>query len=129
MARSSQSVADLDLASFSDDDLEELIATATQLLNQRIQERIEQIRPLAARVGFELSLRKFGETDTAGQTRRRGRAAATDQRAGTVAPKYRNPANPAETWTGRGRKPAWLERQLSAGRQLSEFAITGTEAT
>jgi DNA-binding protein H-NS len=23
-------------------------------------------------------------------------------------PKYRNPANPAQTWTGRGKTPAWI---------------------
>ncbi|MCC6135011.1 MAG: H-NS histone family protein [Candidatus Contendobacter sp.] len=23
-------------------------------------------------------------------------------------PKYRNPANPEQTWTGRGKKPGWL---------------------
>ena len=27
---------------------------------------------------------------------------------GKVAPKYRNPKNPAETWTGRGRTPRWI---------------------
>ncbi|MEE2658885.1 MAG: H-NS histone family protein [Candidatus Latescibacterota bacterium] len=26
-----------------------------------------------------------------------------------VAPKYRNPDNPAETWTGRGRTPKWVQ--------------------
>ena len=25
-----------------------------------------------------------------------------------VLPKYRNPENPEETWTGRGRSPAWI---------------------
>ncbi len=25
-----------------------------------------------------------------------------------VAPKYRNPANPEQTWTGRGRSPLWV---------------------
>jgi DNA-binding protein H-NS len=24
-------------------------------------------------------------------------------------PKYRNPANPAQTWTGRGKPPRWLQ--------------------
>lgn len=26
-----------------------------------------------------------------------------------VQPKYCNPANPSQTWTGRGRKPAWVK--------------------
>ena len=41
-----------------------------------------------------------------------------------VAPKYRNPQNPAETWTGRGRKPRWLTVALtSVGAKLEDFAI------
>jgi len=27
----------------------------------------------------------------------------------TVPPKYRNPADATQTWTGRGRKPGWIE--------------------
>ena len=26
-----------------------------------------------------------------------------------VAPKYRNPADPSQTWSGRGRPPTWIE--------------------
>jgi DNA-binding protein H-NS len=29
---------------------------------------------------------------------------------------YVNPDNPAETWGGRGRRPAWFARALAAGR-------------
>jgi DNA-binding protein H-NS len=28
---------------------------------------------------------------------------------GKVAPKYRNPANPEQLWTGRGRAPSWAQ--------------------
>jgi DNA-binding protein H-NS len=40
-----------------------------------------------------------------------------------VAPKYRNPANPSETWAGRGKQPRWLAAQTSAGRKLEDFLI------
>jgi DNA-binding protein H-NS len=33
-----------------------------------------------------------------------------------VAPKYRDPANPAQTWTGRGRTPAWVQALQNAGQ-------------
>jgi DNA-binding protein H-NS len=29
-----------------------------------------------------------------------------------VFPKYQNPKNPAETWSGRGRQPLWVKEQL-----------------
>jgi DNA-binding protein H-NS len=32
-----------------------------------------------------------------------------------VAPKYRNPANAAETWSGRGRTPLWVKALMDAG--------------
>ena len=42
---------------------------------------------------------------------------------GKVAPKYRNPANPKETWTGRGKQPRWLATLTASGRNLTEFLI------
>ena len=27
----------------------------------------------------------------------------------TLPPKYRNPSNPEQTWTGRGKAPAWVD--------------------
>ncbi|MBW5440517.1 H-NS histone family protein [Bradyrhizobium canariense] len=40
-----------------------------------------------------------------------------------VHPKYRNPNNPTETWSGRGRVPRWLKPQLRGGRKLDDFLI------
>jgi DNA-binding protein H-NS len=41
----------------------------------------------------------------------------------SVAPKYRNPENAAETWAGRGLKPRWLTAALKSGKKLEDFAI------
>lgn len=40
-----------------------------------------------------------------------------------VIPKYQNPKNPTETWTGRGKQPRWLRTQLRSGRKLDDFLI------
>jgi DNA-binding protein H-NS len=45
---------------------------------------------------------------------------------GKVAPKYRNPENPGETWAGRGLKPRWLAAAIKAGKKLEDFSISGT---
>ena len=37
-----------------------------------------------------------------------GRGGKPGKRAGAGVAKYRNPANPAQTWTGHGKKPAWF---------------------
>jgi DNA-binding protein H-NS len=46
-----------------------------------------------------------------------------------VAPKYRNPDNPAETWAGRGLKPRWLAAALKTGKKLEDFSITAPVKT
>lgn len=43
-----------------------------------------------------------------------------------VAPKYRNPANPEQTWTGRGRTPTWVQALQAAG-QLATAEIKAAE--
>jgi DNA-binding protein H-NS len=45
---------------------------------------------------------------------------------GPVAPKYRNPANPGETWAGRGLKPRWLAAALKSGKKLEHFSIAAS---
>jgi len=40
-----------------------------------------------------------------------------------VAPKYRNPDNHAETWTGRGRRPRWLAAKMKSGGKVDAFLI------
>jgi DNA-binding protein H-NS len=40
-----------------------------------------------------------------------------------VAAKYANPDNPGETWTGRGRKPRWLNAKLQDGAKIEKFLI------
>jgi DNA-binding protein H-NS len=44
---------------------------------------------------------------------------------GKVAPKYRNPENPEETWAGRGLKPRWLAAAIKGGKKLEDFQIGG----
>lgn len=40
-----------------------------------------------------------------------------------VAPKYRNPDDGSQTWTGRGRRPLWVEDQLNDGKTLEDLSI------
>ncbi len=38
-------------------------------------------------------------------------------------PKYRNPANPEQTWSGRGRKPLWINAALESGADITDLEI------
>lgn len=49
-------------------------------------------------------------------------AATVRKRSPTVA-RYANPADPGDTWSGRGRKPRWFIAALAAGRSPEDLAI------
>lgn len=42
--------------------------------------------------------------------------------------KYANPADPTQKWTGRGRKPRWVEAHLAAGGLLEDLSIRAQRA-
>ena len=44
-----------------------------------------------------------------------------------VYPKYRNPDEPSETWSGRGKQPRWLVAALKTGHRIEEFIIGRAE--
>ena len=37
--------------------------------------------------------------------------------------KYRNPENPSETWSGRGRQPEWFKAAEAAGKSRESMAV------
>jgi DNA-binding protein H-NS len=41
-----------------------------------------------------------------------------------VYPKYRNAAEPFETWSGRGKQPRWVVAALKSGRSMKDFEIS-----
>ena len=94
-----------ELDRMSTDDLWSLHVEISQLLQQRIhmekmrlEERLKQLRaPVSGR-------RPYPE----------------------VAPKYRNPEEPSETWAGRGKQPRWLVAQLRSGKRIDDFRIKKT---
>ena len=48
---------------------------------------------------------------------------ATTKKRKPVAPKYANPDDPSQTWSGRGRRPRWVEAALAGGAKLESLAI------
>ena len=69
----------------------------------------------------------FGNADSAAPAAKpsapKARKSTKGRTLGKVAPKYRNPANSAETWAGRGKQPKWLAAETGKGRSLDEFLI------
>ena len=38
-------------------------------------------------------------------------------------PRYRNPVNPSQTWSGRGTPPGWVHDALAGGARLASLAV------
>lgn len=123
----------MDLTSLSPKQLQKLIADARrEKLRQQKRAPIAKVRGkltrMAAAEGYtllELFGVKAGARPVASKAPSGAKRAATRHPAkgSKVAPKYRNPANPAETWSGRGKHPRWMAAHLAAGKTPADFLI------
>jgi DNA-binding protein H-NS len=75
-------------------------------------------RIAAEKTKLEERLRRLQSDDGSSRTFERKRRPYPQ-----VFPKYQNPAKPAETWAGRGKRPRWLTAQLKSGKKLEDFRI------
>ena len=53
-------------------------------------------------------------------TSKRGTRAAPK---GAAEPKYMNPENPSQTWTGKGRQPNWFKEAVAGGKSADDLLI------
>ena len=123
MARSPTSVEDMNFDDMNDGQLRELIHSAREHLGQRITRRLDEFRALALEAGFEVTMTKLGEGTGRRGRRRTGEAGDSEDRRRIVTPKYRNPDNHAETWSGRGREPRWYKDKIAAGVKEDSLLI------
>ena len=91
-----------ELDRMSQDDLWSLHVEVSQLLQERIKQEKLLLEERLKRLGTPVSGRRPYPP---------------------VSPKYRNPDQPSETWTGRGKRPRWLVKQLKSGRRVADFRI------
>ena len=120
----------IDLATLSSKELDTLITKAKKrkvaLKKRKPAAAVRRkINALAKAEGYTVAELFGGAGATPGRATRAPRKAATTKgrKLGKVAPKYRNPAKPSETWTGRGKQPRWLAAETAKGRKVDEFLI------
>ena len=94
-------------------ELNELISDARAVLAKK-QEVAAQVRKLAQDNGLDIS-----DLMAADKVKR----IKAKKTRGKVSPKYINPANSTETWTGRGRQPLWVADALMGGKSLEDLLI------
>lgn len=104
-------MAKIDLTDMSKAELVKLKGDVEQALTT-----LDHRRKADAKKAAEEAAKKFGFSlnDLVGKEK---------GRKGAGAAKYRNPANPSQTWSGRGRQPGWIKDGLASGKSLSSFAI------
>lgn len=96
----------------------ELLDKKEQALKSKSHDKVlAKIVTLAKEAGLSASdITKALSTGKPAKSGKAPRAAKKDALAGKkVAPKYRNPANPEQTWTGRGVSPTWVQELKTAG--------------
>ena len=106
------------------DNLENMSLEHLKELKGRVDRAIASFvdrRRKAARAAVEEQARKLGFSLTELVDAPAGRTAGRARKTGE--PKYANPANPGQTWTGRGRKPGWVVDALKAGKSVDSLAI------
>ncbi len=103
----------IDLSEYTAEQLDALIAAANDQKRRRQRAMISEVRrkvaALAKSEGYSIE-ELFGS----------GKAARSGAK---VAPKYRNPANAEQTWSGRGKRPKWLEAAIAGGKKIEDFRI------
>ena len=99
----------LDAMSLSElKDLQKNVARAIASFEDRKKkEALLALEEKARELGFSIA-----ELTGAKMTRTRAPATA----------KFANPANPADTWSGRGRKPRWFAEALAAGKTPADLS-------
>ena len=103
----------LNLNKMSIAELNKLISNA-QAAWAKKQEVAEKVRKLAHDNGLDIS-------DLMAADKQKKTKAKKPR--GKVSPKYQNPANESQTWTGRGRQPRWVVAALAGGKSLDDLLI------
>jgi DNA-binding protein H-NS len=95
--------------------IKEKTKTLTKLRKKKTRQSLNEARRIAASVGYACEFIQLSEGKKSAET-----PLETTEK---LPPKYRNPKNPEQTWTGYGKHPVWLREALGRGEQLEDFAV------
>lgn len=107
-------MSNIDLSKMSAEDLKHLVDSAERTLRDRHKQRVAELRREAEDLAQSLNMtvaEVFGIEKGGKQAGKK------------LPPKYINPADPSQTWSGRGKRPNWLNEALARGESLKSFEI------
>ncbi len=111
-----------DLDVMSTDEMWQLHIEIGRLLSVRLISEKRELEKRLARLRRESEMPQL-EAAMVGQNPPRER-----RKYPRVLPKYQNPNEPSETWSGRGKQPRWLTAALKTGHTIEEFIISNLGA-
>lgn len=111
--------SNLEIKSLSVDQLWALYEEVRAMLSERILEEKRGLEVRLARLNGGLG----EKTMMTRAAPKGGRRRPNRRKYPPVLPKFQNPANPSETWAGRGQQPRWLVSQLKTGKKMDDFLI------
>lgn len=103
------------------DELWQLHEELSQVLSIRLTSEKRELEKRLAQLRREKESRQSETMDARSPPRER-------RKYPRVFPKYRNPEEPSETWSGRGKQPRWLTAALKTGHKIEEFVIGKPDA-
>ncbi|MDP5238081.1 H-NS histone family protein [Uliginosibacterium sp. 31-16] len=111
----------------SDKDLDQAVvaikAEITKRASNSKEKALKELKAVAAKHGMSLDTLLGGKPGKAAAAKAPRAKKVAGKVKGKVAPKYRNPADASQVWTGRGRQPLWVGAALSAGQSLDSLLI------
>jgi len=111
----------IDLDGMSVDEMWMLHERIAQVLSVRLTSEKRELEKRLAQLRRENEMHSVSTEASGGVSRER-------RKYPRVYPKYRNPNDPSETWSGRGKQPRWLVAALKTGHKIEEFMISKAEA-
>lgn len=112
----------IDLKSMNRKELEKLLKDVkTALVNVQARDRRaarKAAEKAAAEFGFSL-----GELGADGPTPAKSAKKKKKSTGSKAPPKFANPADPSQTWTGKGRKPNWYLAEVEKGTAPEKMKI------
>jgi len=122
MAKTSSRSNIPDISGLDLDELRELRqildARMTELEEEHHRDVYHKIQELAT--GADTTIEKLLVQYGGGGRRTPGRVG---KKIGAREAKYRNPANPDQTWSGKGRQPDWFKKATAAGKRPEDLAV------
>lgn len=113
----------LSLESMSVDEMWQLHEEISRVLSVRLTSEKRELEKRLTQLRREKETQQLEPVDTQSGGHRERRKYPR------VFPKYRNPNEPSETWSGRGKQPRWLAAALKTGHAIEEFVISETESS